>query len=146
MSCLCPMSFDLLLSLSACLHAWDALIIHVCMMMSLISSLVALGSSLPASYGNLLSLTELVMARNKLVGSIPPSWDGLAYNLSILDLSENQLTGLPLPCRQILLLWVSQCEGAARLLKQTSTCRRASGRAEHQPDQGMASQAVQLAF
>lgn len=114
-------------------------------MLSLISSFVALGSSLPASYGNLLSLTELAIANNKLVGSIPPSWDGLAYNLSILDLSGNQLTGLPPPCTHIL-RWASQCEGAARLLKQTSTRRRAAGRAEHQLDQGNASQAVQLAF
>ena len=111
--------------------------------MSLISSFMALGSSLPASYGNLLSLTELVMANNKLIGSIPPSWDGLAYNLSILDLSGNQLTGLPLPCMHIL-LWASQYEGAAQLLKQTSTRRRATGRAEHQPDQGKALQALQL--
>ena len=61
------------------------------------------GFSLPASYGNLTSLVELTMANNKLVGSIPPSWDALAYNLSFLDLSENQLTGLPSLCPHVLL-------------------------------------------
>ena len=35
----------------------------------------------------------MFMSNNKLAGSIPFSWDALAYNLSVLDLSENQLTG-----------------------------------------------------
>ena len=52
------------------------------------------GVSLPASYGNLTSLVAVVMSNNKLAGSIPPSWNALAYNLSVLDLSTNQLTGL----------------------------------------------------
>ena len=60
-----------------------------------------LGFSLPASYSNLVSLTTLAVANNKLVGSIPPSWDVVADRLSSLDLSENQLTGLPAPSMTI---------------------------------------------
>lgn len=36
----------------------------------------------------------MFMSNNKLAGSIPVSWDALAYNLSVLDLSENKLTGM----------------------------------------------------
>ena len=78
--------------LDASLPALDVLTLLV-NVLSVFLSFVALGSSLPASYSSLISLRTLAVANNKLVGSVPPLWDVVAYNLSVLDLSENQLTG-----------------------------------------------------
>ncbi|RAL39706.1 hypothetical protein DM860_003239 [Cuscuta australis] len=52
----------------------------------------SINGSLPASLGNLTSLTQLHLSRNGLTGTVPSSLGELP-NLSVLDLSHNSLNG-----------------------------------------------------
>lgn len=51
-----------------------------------------LDGTLPATLGNVTTLTDINLSNNSLVGTLPVSWSNLAHLLN-LDLDDNRLTG-----------------------------------------------------